>query len=371
MQCMKNFQINPIKNNNKINLLNLNRKKMTDFFDQLGEKTFRVNQIMKWIYRYYYDNFDQMTNLNKDLRLKLKKISEISAPQIFEEHRSLDGTIKWIIAIDKQQIECVYIPEITRATLCISSQLGCAIGCKFCFTAKQGFNRNLNVSEIIGQVWQAAKNIYLLKYKPITNIVVMGMGEPLLNLNNIVSAIEIMTDDFGFGFSKRRVILSTVGIVPALDKLVDMIDVSLAISLHASTDSVRNSIIPINKKYNIKSILHSVNRYLIKSKANTGGKVTIEYVMLKYINDSIEDAYKLADCLKKTPSKLNLIPWNNFPGGLYNCSSDSQIKLFADVLKKEGFIVTIRKTRGNDINAACGQLTGKVLNKNIKNYNLV
>ena len=304
--------IAPEKINGKINLLDLTRKEMRQFFADMGEKPFRADQVMKWIYHYCYDDFDLMTDINKVLRTKLKAVAEIRAPEVSEEQRSADGTIKWAIRVGDQEVETVYIPEDDRATLCVSSQVGCALECKFCSTAQQGFNRNLRVSEIIGQVWRAAKIIGSLKSsgrRPITNVVMMGMGEPLLNLTHVVPAMEIMLDDFGFGLSKRRVTISTSGVVPALDKLGDMIDVALSISLHAPTDDVRDEIVPINKKYNIETFLASVRRYLGKSNAN-GGRVTVEYVMLDHINDSTDQAHQLAACLKDTPSKINLIPWN-------------------------------------------------------------
>ena len=289
--------IAPEKINGKINLLDLTRKEMRQFFADMGEKPFRADQVMKWIYHYCYDDFDLMTDINKVLRTKLKAVAEIRAPEVSEEQRSADGTIKWAIRVGDQEVETVYIPEDDRATLCVSSQVGCALECKFCSTAQQGFNRNLRVSEIIGQVWRAAKIIGSLKSsgrRPITNVVMMGMGEPLLNLTHVVPAMEIMLDDFGFGLSKRRVTISTSGVVPALDKLGDMIDVALAISLHAPTDDVRDEIVPINKKYNIETFLASVRRYLGKSNAN-GGRVTVEYVMLDHINDSTDQAHQLSE----------------------------------------------------------------------------
>lgn len=316
---------------------------------------------MKWIYHYCCDDFNQMTDINKVFRSKLQEIAEIRAPEVVDEQRSSDGTIKWAILVGGQRVETVYIPEEDRATLCVSSQVGCALECKFCSTAQQGFNRNLRVSEIIGQVWRAAKIIGAFKVtgqRPITNVVMMGMGEPLLNLTNVVPAMEIMLDDFGFGLSKRRVTLSTSGVVPALDKLGDMIDVALAISLHAPTDDIRNEIMPINKKYNIEMFLSAVRRYLEKSNANQG-RVTVEYVMLDHINDGTEHAHQLAECLKDTPCKINLIPWNPFPGAPYGRSSNSRVDRFSKVLMEYGFTTIVRKTRGDDIDAACGQLAGK------------
>ena len=356
---------NIVNQKTKINLLDLNRKQMRELFVSMGEKPFRADQIMKWMYHYCYDDFDQMTDINKVLRNKLKEIAEIKAPEVSEEQRSTDGTIKWAIKVGDQQVETVYIPEDDRATLCVSSQVGCALECKFCSTAQQGFNRNLKVSEIIGQVWRAAKIIGSLKEtgrRPITNVVMMGMGEPLLNLNNVIPALEIMMDDFGFGLSKRRVTVSTSGVVPALDKLGDAVDVALAISLHAPTDDIRDEIVPINKKYNIEMFLEGVRRYIAKSNANQG-RVTIEYVMLDHINDSTEQAHQLVDLLKDTPCKINLIPWNPFPGAPYGRSSNSRIDRFSKVLMEYGFTTIVRKTRGDDIDAACGQLAGDVIDR--------
>ncbi|TKK16513.1 bifunctional tRNA (adenosine(37)-C2)-methyltransferase TrmG/ribosomal RNA large subunit methyltransferase RlmN [Pantoea agglomerans] len=349
----------------KINLLDLNRQQMREFFLSLGEKPFRADQVMKWIYHYCCDEFEQMTDINKKLRNRLMELTEIRAPEVAEEMRSTDGTIKWAIRVGDQLVETVYIPEGDRATLCVSSQVGCALECKFCSTAQQGFNRNLRVSEIIGQVWRAAKIVGAAKItgqRPITNVVMMGMGEPLLNLNNVVPAMEIMLDDFGFGLSKRRVTLSTSGVVPALDKLGDMIDVALAISLHAPNDKLRDDIVPINKKYNIETFLAAVKRYIGKSNANQG-RVTIEYVLLDHVNDSTDDAHELAALLKETPCKINLIPWNPFPGAPYGRSSNSRIDRFSKVLMDYGFTTIVRKTRGDDIDAACGQLAGEVIDR--------
>jgi len=349
----------------KINLLDLNRKQMREFFLNMGEKPFRADQVMKWMYHYCSDDFEQMTDINKTLREKLARVAEIRAPEVASEQRSTDGTIKWAIQVGDQLVETVYIPDGERATLCVSSQVGCALECTFCSTAQQGFNRNLRVSEIIGHVWRAAKIIGAAKVtgtRPITNVVMMGMGEPLLNLNNVVPAMEIMLDDFGFGLSKRRVTLSTSGVVPALDKLGDMIDVALAISLHAPNDTIRDEIVPINRKYNIDTFLAAVERYIGKSNANQG-RVTIEYVMLDHINDGTEHAHELAERLKNTPCKINLIPWNPFPGAPYGRSSNSRIDRFSKVLMDYGFTVIVRKTRGDDIDAACGQLAGDVIDR--------
>ena len=349
----------------KINLMDLTRQQMREFFKELGEKPFRADQLVKWIYHFGEDNFDNMTNINKKLREKLKAVAEIKAPEVAVEQRSADGTIKWAMQVGEQQVETVYIPEADRATLCVSSQVGCALACTFCSTAQQGFNRNLTVSEIIGQVWRASKiigNFGVTGIRPITNVVMMGMGEPLLNVANVVPAMEIMLDDFAYGLSKRRVTLSTSGVVPALDNLSKMIDVALAISLHAPNDELRDEIVPINKKYNIKMLIDSVNRYLSVSNANHG-KVTIEYVMLDHVNDSVEHAHQLAEVLKNTPCKINLIPWNPFPEAPYAKSSNTRIDRFQKALMEYGFTVIIRKTRGDDIDAACGQLAGDVIDR--------
>ncbi len=349
----------------KINLMDLTRQQMREFFKELGEKPFRADQLVKWIYHFGEDNFDNMTNINKKLREKLKAVAEIKAPEVAVEQRSSDGTIKWAMQVGEQQVETVYIPEADRATLCVSSQVGCALACTFCSTAQQGFNRNLTVSEIIGQVWRASKiigNFGVTGIRPITNVVMMGMGEPLLNVANVVPAMEIMLDDFAYGLSKRRVTLSTSGVVPALDNLSKMIDVALAISLHAPNDELRDEIVPINKKYNIKMLIDSVNRYLSVSNANHG-KVTIEYVMLDHVNDGIEHAHQLAEVLKNTPCKINLIPWNPFPEAPYAKSSNTRIDRFQKTLMEYGFTVIIRKTRGDDIDAACGQLAGDVIDR--------
>jgi len=360
----KNINIHNISIS-KINLLDLNRQDLKHFLVSLGAKSFCTEQIMKWIYNHYCDDFNKMFNISIKIRNKLYEKSCVFASKFIEEQVSYDGTIKWISSINNQKIETVYIPEKKRSTLCISSQIGCALKCDFCATGKQGFQRNLKVSEIIAQIWQANK---ILKEKNITNhitnIVFMGMGEPLLNLKNVVSALKIILDEHGFNLSKRRVTLSTSGIVPALDKLKNMIDVCLAISLHAPNDFIRNIIMPINKKYNISSILNSALKYVKRSNANHGG-VTIEYVMLNGINDSNENAQQLATLLSRIPSKINLIPWNSFFGSSFSCSNINRMNIFAEILRKKGFTTIIRKNRGQDINAACGQLTSGIIS-NIK-----
>lgn len=350
----------------KINLLDLTRDGLRAFFNDMGEKPFRAEQVMKWIYQQGVAEFEQMTNLNKVLRNKLQARCEVKAPEIAHQHRAADGTIKFALKLEGgQEVETVWIPDGDRATLCVSSQVGCALECTFCSTGQQGFNRNLKVSEIIGQVWRVATVIGLnndTAKRPITNVVMMGMGEPLLNIKNVVPAMQLMLDDLAFGLSKRRVTLSTSGVVPALDMLGDQIDVALAISLHAPDDALRNILVPVNKKYPIEVFLASVRRYLAKSNANQG-KVTIEYVMLNGINDSTDQAHALAKVLSDTPSKINLIPFNPYPGSPYTCSSNSRIDRFAKVLMEYGLIVVVRRTRGDDIDAACGQLVGEVVDR--------
>ncbi|ABG41635.1 23S rRNA m(2)A-2503 methyltransferase [Paraglaciecola sp. T6c] len=350
----------------KINLLNFNRAGLREYFSSIGEKPFRADQMMKWIYQAGVSDFDQMTNLNKALREKLKAQCEVKAPEIAYQQGASDGTIKFALRLEGgQEVETVWIPDEDRATLCVSSQVGCALECTFCSTAQQGFNRNLSVSEIIGQVWRVATTIGLSNdsaKRPITNVVMMGMGEPLLNLKNVVPAMDLMLDDLAFGLSKRRVTLSTSGVVPALDMLGDQIDVALAISLHAPDDKLRDEIVPINKKYPIQEFLAGVRRYLAKSNANQG-KVTVEYVMLNGINDSTDQAHELAKVLADTPCKINLIPFNPYPGSPYSRSSNSRIDRFAKVLSSYGLMVVVRKTRGDDIDAACGQLVGDVVDR--------
>jgi 23S rRNA (adenine2503-C2)-methyltransferase len=350
----------------KINLLDFTREGLRSFFNEMGEKPFRAEQIMKWIYQQGVADFDKMTNLNKTLRTKLQAKCEIKAPEIAYQKTAVDGTIKFALKLEGgQEVETVWIPDGDRATLCVSSQVGCALECTFCSTGQQGFNRNLKVSEIIGQVWRVATTIGLnnnTAKRPITNVVMMGMGEPLLNVKHVVPAMELMLDDLAFGLSKRRVTLSTSGVVPALDMLGDQIDVALAISLHAPDNALRDVLVPVNKKYPIDVFLASVKRYLAKSNANQG-KVTVEYVMLNGINDSTDQAHALAKLLTDTPCKINLIPFNPYPGSPYICSSNSRIDRFSKVLMEYGLIVVVRRTRGDDIDAACGQLVGEVVDR--------
>ena len=346
----------------KINLLDLSYPMLCDFFKSIDEKPFRAEQVMKWIYHYGVDDFDEMTNLNKVLRAKLKEQCEVAAPEIAQRKESSDGTIKYALKLrGGQEVETVWIPEKERKTLCVSSQVGCALECTFCSTAQQGFNRNLAASEIIGQVWRVAKDIGFFgktKKRPVTNVVMMGMGEPLLNINNVVPAMDLMMHDLGFGISKRRVTLSTSGVVPALDILKEKIDVALAISLHAPNDELRDEIVPINKKYPIKEFLAASRRYIKDSKANDS--ITVEYVMILEKNDSMDQAHELAKLLKGTPVKVNLIPFNPYPGSPYKRSSNSRIDRFSKVLQDYGITTIVRRTRGDDVDAACGQLVGDV-----------
>jgi 23S rRNA (adenine2503-C2)-methyltransferase len=351
-----------VMSNEKTNLLNLNREGMTQFFADIGEKPFRATQVLKWIHHMGVDDFDQMTNLSKALRAKLQEIAYIQGPDAVDEQMSDDGTIKWALSLNGgQAIETVYIPEKNRGTLCVSSQVGCALECSFCSTAQQGFNRNLSVAEIIGQVWYAVKRLGSQKLtgeRKVTNVVMMGMGEPLLNFDNSVKAMDLMMDDLAYGLSKRRVTISTSGVVPALERLSKQIDVALALSLHAPTNDLRDILVPINKKYPIEVLMPAVMDYLEGSKASE--KVTIEYVMIKGVNDSVEQAHQLVKLLKNIPSKVNLIPFNPFPNTEYETSSRNAIMRFTNILSDAGFTVITRRTRGDDIDAACGQLVGKV-----------
>ncbi|PML45384.1 bifunctional tRNA (adenosine(37)-C2)-methyltransferase TrmG/ribosomal RNA large subunit methyltransferase RlmN [Vibrio tasmaniensis] len=350
----------------KVNLLDFDRKGLRKFFtEELNEKAFRAEQVMKWIYHFGVDDFEQMNNINKKLREKLQRRCEIVAPVVSEAQHSSDGTIKWVMSVGDQDVETVYIPDGDRATLCVSSQVGCALECKFCSTAQQGFNRNLKVSEIVGQIWRASREIGLEKEtgrRPITNVVMMGMGEPLLNMKNLMPSLELMLDDLGFSLSKRRVTVSTSGVVSGLDQMTDNIDVALAISLHAPNDALRSQIMPINDRWDIQDFLASVRRYIASSNANRG-KVTVEYVLLDHVNDDMDHARELAELMKDTPCKINLIPFNPYPGSPYKKPSNSRIDRFQKTLMEYNYTVTVRKTRGDDIDAACGQLVGDVIDR--------
>ena len=347
----------------KVNLLNFDRQGLESYFTALGEKPFRAAQVLKWIYQFGIDDFSAMSNLSKSLRDKLTDLAEIKLPEIVTEQHSEDGTIKWLLHLDSgNSIETVYIPENSRGTLCISSQVGCALECSFCSTAQQGFNRNLSTAEIISQVVIANRALKCIprNERVISNIVLMGMGEPLLNFNNVVTAMNIMLEDNAYGLSKRRVTLSTSGVVPALDRLKDVSDVSLALSLHAPNDELRNELVPINRKYPIKELLAACKRYVAGEKKR---KVTVEYVLLDGVNDKPQHARELVKLLKDFPCKINLIPFNPFPNSGYKTSSPEVMERFRNIVVKGGLLTTTRKTRGEDIDAACGQLAGKVLDK--------
>ena len=352
---------NAANTSKKINLLDFTSEKLKDFLVERGEKAFRATQLIKWIHQSCVDDFNKMTNVSKALRSNLQETTEIRAPEVILDQASADGTHKWLLKLeDGNCIETVFIPEKGRGTLCVSSQVGCALDCTFCSTARQGFSRNLTVGEIIGQVWIAKRSLQpdANTDRVISNVVMMGMGEPLLNFDNVVDAMKIMIDDNAYGLSKRRVTLSTSGVVPALDRLRNEIDVSLALSLHASNDPLRDQLVPINKKYPIKVLLAACKRFM-EGKASRE-RITIEYVMLDGINDSDQHARELAFTLRDIPSKVNLIPFNPFPETRYKRSPLKRINKFRDILTAAGLIVMTRKTRGEDIDAACGQLAGKI-----------
>jgi 23S rRNA (adenine2503-C2)-methyltransferase len=339
-----------------LNLLDLDRAGLEDFFARIGEKPFRAQQVLQWVHQRGVDRFDAMTNLSKGLRDRLERDCVIRSPRIVQDQASSDGTRKWLMQVDEvNRIETVFIPETARGTLCVSSQVGCALACSFCSTARQGFNRNLSVSEIIGQLWVARRE--LGDEARITNVVLMGMGEPLLNFDNVLVATRLMMDDFAYGLSKRRVTLSTSGVVPALDRLREVSDISLAVSLHATDDALRNELVPINRTYPIRELIDACKRYIGRDNRR---KVTFEYVMLDGVNDTDQHARALVRLLSHVPSKVNLIPFNPFPNSGYLCSPTERIERFAEILRDAGMVATRRKTRGEDIDAACGQLVGDV-----------
>lgn len=358
-----------LQKHEKVNLLNFDRQGLENYFTEIGEKPFRAAQLLKWIYQFGVDDFNDMSNLSKSLREKLTAEAEIHLPEIVTEQQSDDGTIKWLLRLDSgNSIETVFIPENDRGTLCISSQVGCALECSFCSTAQQGFNRNLTTAEIISQVVIANRALKCIprNERVISNIVLMGMGEPLLNFDNVVAAMNIMLEDNAYGLSKRRVTLSTSGVVPALDRLKEVSDVSLALSLHAPNDELRNELVPINRKYPIKELLAACERYIT---GETKRKITVEYVLLDGVNDKPQHARELVKLLKNIPCKINLIPFNPFPNSGYDTSSAEAIERFRNIIVKGGLLTTTRKTRGEDIDAACGQLAGKVMDKTKRNLN--
>ena len=358
--------------NTKQNLLDLDREGLERFFaDTLGEKRFRAHQVMKWIHHRHVTDFDEMTDLGKVLRAKLQERAEVVVPQVHFDKGSGDGTHKWLLGMDgKNAIETVYIPDKGRGTLCVSSQVGCALNCTFCSTATQGFNRNLSTAEIVGQVWVAAKHLGNVPHKQrrLTNVVMMGMGEPLMNFDNVVRAMSVMRDDLGYGLANKRVTLSTSGLVPQIDRLGEVSDVSLAISLHAPTDELRSELVPLNRKYPIAELMDACVRYAQRKR---GESVTFEYTLMKGVNDQPEHARGLIRLMRdfdnrlqmKDAAKVNLIPFNPFPGTRYERPDDATIRRFQKLLNEAGRIAPVRRTRGDDIDAACGQLKGQVMDR--------
>jgi len=347
---------------NKTNLLGLSKQQLEAFLLDLGEKPFRAIQLIKWIHQFGVTDFDEMTNISKDLRARLNECAEVRPPVVRERFDAEDGCFKWIVEVESgSSVETVYIPEAGRGTLCISSQAGCSLDCSFCATGKQGFNSDLTTAEIIGQLWLANRELDTFGTKTprkVTNVVMMGMGEPLMNFENVMSAISLMMEDNCYGLSKRRVTISTSGVVPAMDRLKEYTDASLAISLHAPNDELRSQSVPINRKYPISELLRSTNDYL--DSLPDSRVATIEYILISGVNDHRQHARELAEVLKKTPCKINLIPFNPFEGSGYKRSSNSAISNFQKILRDAGYTVTIRTTRGDDIGAACGQLVGEV-----------
>ena len=342
----------------KTNLLDLDRTGLVDFFTRRGEKSFRATQVMKWIYGQGVTDFEAMSNISKGLRADLQNWAEIHLPEVVSDHLSDDGSRKWLLKMaDGNCIETVYIPEADRGTLCVSSQVGCTLNCSFCSTAQQGFNRNLTTGEIIAQLWVAASALgqTVTSERLISNVVMMGMGEPLLNYDNVVRAMGIMLDDYGYGLSKRRITLSTAGVIPMLKQLREDCDVSLAVSLHAPDDLLRDQLVPLNKKYPIRELLDACKAYVGEGRR----RVTFEYVMLAGVNDSDTHARQLARALEGVPAKVNLIPFNPFPETRYQRSSNNRIHRFFEILNGAGIVTITRRTRGDDIDAACGQLAGQ------------
>jgi len=350
---------NPPLSSGKTNLFDLDRAGLEAFFVELGEKPFRAQQILKWLYHDRVTDLDAMSNLSRGLRERLLEIAEIKLPKVKFTQKSVDGTRKWLIQLETGgSIETVYIPEPTRGTLCVSSQVGCALNCSFCSTGTQGFNRNLSTAEIIGQVWLAAEALKAEgEGRAITNVVMMGMGEPLLNFERVVPAMSLMRDDLAFGLANRRVTLSTAGLVPMIDELSAKSDVSLAVSLHAPNDALRDELVPLNKKYPLHELIAACQRYVAN---RPRASITFEYTLMDGINDHPDHAKALLKILRKVPSKLNLIPFNPFPGTRYKRSSSEAIERFQRIIQAGGELAMIRKTRGDDIDAACGQLVGQV-----------
>ena len=350
----------------RVNLMGLSRAQMEQYFLDIGEKKFRAQQVLKWIHHAGVTRIEDMTNLGKALREKLLEIAEVRPPEIASQQDSSDGTRKWAIRVDGGGlVETVLIPAGNRATLCVSSQVGCSLDCSFCSTGKQGFQRDLSAAEIIGQVWLAIKSYDAFQSgngRVVTNVVMMGMGEPLLNFDNVVTAMDLMLEDLAYGLSKRRVTLSTSGVVPALDRLAEVSEVSLAVSLHAPNDELRDQLVPINRKYPIAVLLESCRNYMAAQK-DKSRVVTIEYTLIQGVNDQQEQARDLAILLRDVPCKINLIPFNTFDQSDYRRPSGNAVSRFWQVLVDAGYIVTVRTTRGDDIDAACGQLVGQVVDR--------
>ncbi|NCT66159.1 MAG: 23S rRNA (adenine(2503)-C(2))-methyltransferase RlmN [Rhodanobacteraceae bacterium] len=347
----------------KTNLFDYDRQGLRDLFARLGEKPYRADQVMKWVYHRHVTDFAEMTDVGKALRDKLADAVEIVPPNTLFEKQASDGTHKWLLGMDGgNAIETVFIPETSRGTLCVSSQVGCGLNCQFCSTATQGFNRNLSAAEIIGQVWVAAKHLGNVPHqqRKLTNVVMMGMGEPLLNFDNVVTAMSVMRDDLGFGLANKRVTLSTAGLVPMIDKLGEVADVSLAVSLHAPNDELRTELVPLNKKYPIKELLDACARYAARRPRTS---ITFEYTMLKGVNDQPEHARQLVKLMRRLPAKVNLIPFNPFHGTRFERSDEDVIRAFQKILLDADVLTMVRRTRGDDIDAACGQLKGQVVDR--------
>lgn len=356
---LRALSVNPKATSDKVNLIDLDRAGMEAFFVGIGEKPFRAQQVLKWLYHDRITDWALMSNLSRTLRERLVEIAEIKLPTVKFAQKSNDGTQKWLIQLETGgSIETVYIPEPSRGTLCVSSQVGCALNCTFCSTGTQGFNRNLSTAEIIGQVWLAAQALDAEgEGRKITNVVMMGMGEPLLNFERVVPAMSLMRDDFAFGLANRRVTLSTAGLVPMIDELSAKSDVSLAVSLHAPNDALRDELVPLNKKYPLHELIAACQRYVAN---RPRASVTFEYTLMDGVNDHPDHAKALLKILRRVPSKLNLIPFNPFPGTRYRRSSAEAIERFQRIIQTGGELAMVRKTRGDDIDAACGQLVGQV-----------
>ena len=356
----------------KVNLFGLDRAGLERFFvETLDEKRFRAHQVMKWMYHQHVTDFEQMTDLGKTLRAKLHARTEVVPPKVILEKPSVDGTHKWLLGMDgRNAIEAVFIPEKGRGTLCVSSQVGCAMNCSFCSTGTQGFNRNLSAAEIIGQVWVAARHLGNVPHRErkLTNVVMMGMGEPLMNFDNVVTAMDVMRDDLGFGLASKRVTLSTAGVAPMIDRLSDVSDVSLAVSLHAANDELRSTLVPLNRKYPIEVLMAACERYVLARKRSS---VTFEYTLMQGVNDQPQHARELVYLMRQFTrrvqdahaAKVNLIPFNPFPGTQYQRSSETDIRAFQEFLQQNDILAMVRRTRGDDIDAACGQLKGQVVDR--------